>query len=154
MPILNVMFAGDVLANCLNSVVNDILSSGKIPDVFKQGGITPVYKKPGKPINDPNFYRRITITSIVGKLVEKVHLDTVTEMLSKVQNKLHRGFTKDTSPSFGSLTQTDAIAEPIDVGKSHIPPSLMPTRHSTSFGMTQFLSSCTMLVYKDTNGSS
>ena len=113
----HIKFGGDVLADCLTSVVNDILSSGNIPDIFKQGVITPVYKKQGKPINDPNSFRRITITSIVGKLVEKVHLDTVTEMLNKVQNKLQRGFTKDTSPSFGSLILTEAIAESIDVRK-------------------------------------
>ena len=47
-------FGGDVLVDCLTSVVNDILKSGKIPDVFKQGVITPVYKKQGKPANDPN----------------------------------------------------------------------------------------------------
>ena len=38
-------------------------------------------------------------------------------MLNKVPNKLHRGFTKDTSPSFGSLILTEAIAESIDVRK-------------------------------------
>ena len=113
----HIKFGGDVLVDCLTSVVNDILKSGKIPDVFKQGVITPVYKKQGKPANDPNSYRRITITSIVGKLVEKIHLDSVTEMLSKVQSKLQRGFTKDTSPSFGSLILTEAIAESIDNGK-------------------------------------
>ena len=34
---------GDVLADCLTSVVNKVLSSGKIPKVFKQGDIIPVY---------------------------------------------------------------------------------------------------------------
>ena len=63
----HIKFGGDVLADCLTSVVNEILSSGKIPSVFKQGVITPVYKKQGKPVNDPNSYRRITITSLIGK---------------------------------------------------------------------------------------
>ena len=67
----HIKFGSDVLADCLTSVVNDILSSGNIPDIFKQGVITPVYKKQGKPINDPNSYRRITITSIVGKYLTR-----------------------------------------------------------------------------------
>ena len=106
----------DVLADCLTSVVNDILRSGNIPEIFKQGVITPVYKKQGKPVNDPNSYRRITISSVTGKLVEKVHLDSVTDMLSTVQSKYQRGFTTGTSPSFGSLL-TEAIAESVDIGK-------------------------------------
>ena len=51
--------------------VNEVLSSGKIPDVFKQCVITPMYKKPRKPVHDPNSYRRVTITSIIDKLVKK-----------------------------------------------------------------------------------
>ena len=78
----HIKFGCDVLADGLTSVVNDILSSGKIPDVFKrQGVITPVYKEQWKRVNYPNSYRRITLTRIVGKFVEKVHLDSVTEIL-------------------------------------------------------------------------
>ncbi|MEW8546332.1 MAG: reverse transcriptase family protein [Candidatus Thiodiazotropha sp.] len=113
----HIKYGGDVLAGCLTSLVNKILRTGKIPEIFKQGVITPVYKKQGKPVNDPNSYRRITITSIVGKLVEKIHLDSVTDLLSTVQNKLQRGFTKDTSPAFGSLLLTEVIAESADIGR-------------------------------------
>ena len=41
-----------------------------------------MYKKNGKPVNDPNSYRRITISNIIGKLVEKLHLDSVADMLN------------------------------------------------------------------------
>ena len=110
-------YGGDVLADCLTSTVNDILRTGNIPENFKQGVITPVYKKQGKPMNDPNSYRRITISTVIGKLVEKIHLDSVMDMLSTVQSKYQRGFTKDISPSFGSLLLTEAIAESVDIGK-------------------------------------
>ena len=39
-------------------------------------------------------------------------------MLDVAQNKLQRGFTKDTSPTRGSLLLTETIAESIDIGKS------------------------------------
>ena len=56
--------------------------------------IIPVYKKQGKPVKDPNSYRRITISNIIGKLVEKLNLDSVVDMLNTAQNRLQRGFTK------------------------------------------------------------
>ena len=40
-------YGSDVLAECVLSVVNFIITSGQIPAVFKQGVITPVYKKQG-----------------------------------------------------------------------------------------------------------
>ena len=40
-------YGSDVLAECVLSVVNFIITSGQIPAVFKQGVITSVYKKQG-----------------------------------------------------------------------------------------------------------
>lgn len=48
-----------------------------IPSIFKSGIITPVYKRHDKPLEDPNSYRRITVSSIVGKLFEKVLLKKI-----------------------------------------------------------------------------
>lgn len=76
-----------------------------------------MYKKQGKPVNDPNSDRRITISNINGKLVEKLYLDSVAGMLNTAQNRLQRGFTKDVSPGFGLLLLTEAIVESVDVGK-------------------------------------
>ena len=76
-----------------------------------------MYKKQGKPVNDPNSDRRITISNINGKLVEKLYLDSVAGMLNTTQNRLQRGFTKDVSPGFGLLLLTEAIVESVDVGK-------------------------------------
>ena len=101
-------FGGDTL------IVYEILSPGKFPDVFQNCVITLMYKKPGKPVNDPNSYRRVTITSIIDKLVKKVHLDSISEMLGKVQNKLQRGYINNTFPSIGSFILTETIAEYIN----------------------------------------
>ena len=53
-----------VIIKVLCSLINNILSSGKFRSV------TPILKK-NKPAKNPNSYRRITITSIIGKVVEK-----------------------------------------------------------------------------------
>ena len=71
-------YGGDSILETVTDTVNDIMNSGKISKVFKEGLIIPVYKKQGKPTSDPISYRRIAITSILGKLVEKspLKLDT------------------------------------------------------------------------------
>ena len=64
----------------VTDAVKDIMNRSEIPKVFKEGLITPVYKKQGKPTSDPNSYSCITITSILGKILEKVQLNMVDNM--------------------------------------------------------------------------
>ena len=83
--------------------------NGDIPSIFKSGIITPVYKRHDKPLEDPNSYRRITVSSIVGKLFEKVLLKKILPTLREKQNELQRGFTKDVAPTNAALLLTEAI---------------------------------------------
>ena len=46
-------------------VLNSVFRCERVPEMFKIGYITPIYKKQGKPPYDPNSYRRITITSLI-----------------------------------------------------------------------------------------
>ena len=91
-----------------------ILTEEEIPSSFKCGIVTPIYKKNNKPIEDPNSYRRITVSSVIGKIFERIHLDTIETSLEQLQNNLQRGFTKHTSPVYAGLLLTEAIAEAID----------------------------------------
>ena len=54
----------------ITCALNEIFRLGKVPEMFKLGYITPIYKKHGKPIHDPNSYMRITITSLIGKILK------------------------------------------------------------------------------------
>lgn len=63
----HIKYGMDQLIDCLRDISNRIVNTSKIPKIFKQGVITPVYKKQGKPLNDPNSYSRITVSSILGK---------------------------------------------------------------------------------------
>ena len=76
--------------------------------------ITPIYKKHGKPIHDPNPYRRITITSVIGKILEKYILQTAFAKIESGQNPLQKGFTKGTSATTAALMFTEALAEARD----------------------------------------
>ena len=65
-------------------------------------------------MDKPNSYRRITVASNLGRIVEKVHLELSKDDILPSQNPLQRGFTSKTSPSNGSLLLTEAIGESLD----------------------------------------
>ena len=107
-------FGGPSLIYLLKSIFEKIFKEGTVPNCFKSGIITPVYKKQDKPINNPNSYRRITVSSVIGKLFEKVILHKISPLLKESQNPLQRGFSKDVAPTNASLLLTEAIAESLD----------------------------------------
>ena len=108
-------FGGALLLQYLQKLFGIIIKESEIPQQFKNGIITPIYKKQNKPIWDPNSYRRITVASIIGKVFEKLHLNAIEEQLGNAQSKLQRGFTKGTSPLYAALILTEAIAEAQDL---------------------------------------
>ena len=63
---------------------------------------------------DPRSYRGITITSILGKVLEHTILERKTTEMAQEQHPLQFGFTKDKSPMMASLLCTEAIAEGMD----------------------------------------
>ena len=86
-----------------------------MPDSFKIGALVPTHKK-GTAIKNPDNYRRITIASNLGRLVEK-EMTTRTKPKAKLkQDPLQFGFTDECSPSMCSLLVTEAIAEAKDNG--------------------------------------
>ena len=65
-------------------------------------------------MDKPNSYRRITVASNLGRVVEKVHLELSKDDILPRQNPLQRGFSSKTSPSNGSLLLTGAFSESLD----------------------------------------
>ncbi|VDI67737.1 Hypothetical predicted protein [Mytilus galloprovincialis] len=63
-------------------------------DLLKRGIATPENKRKGKPLDDPNSYRKITVTSILNKILEKLYLEKKDETFKNAQSPLQRGFTK------------------------------------------------------------
>ena len=108
-------YGGNLLTEYLIKLFEKIIEERKIPQQFKNGIITPIYKKQNKPICDPNSYRRITVAYIIEKVFEKLHLLSVEGPLGENQSKLQRGFTKGTSPLYAALILTEAIAEAQDL---------------------------------------
>ncbi|KAK3086058.1 hypothetical protein FSP39_012864 [Pinctada imbricata] len=111
-------YGGQAMAVVLKNIFGKICEEKKIPESFKNGIITPIYKKQKKPIEDPNSYRRITVSDTIGKVFEKLHLDSVRSQIEKHQSTLQRGFTKGTSPGLAALLLTEAISEAKDLKRT------------------------------------
>ena len=121
----HVKMASPIIVEVLCFMTNQALFTGKLPEAFKLGSITPVIKK-NKPAKDPNNYRRITITSIIGKIVEMHMMRHARPLLDKLQSRLQFGFSKGVSPLYAALMVTEITAEAKDT-KSQLNLTFMDT---------------------------
>jgi hypothetical protein len=62
---------------------NDILTSGKIPKLFKRGKAIKI-PKPGKDGSDPSNFRPIALLSIVFKILERMILQQIQPLIDAV----------------------------------------------------------------------
>jgi hypothetical protein len=74
-------YGGQKLIIVLTMLINFIFQNKHIPPILKSGIACPIYKKGGKPADNPNSYRKITVTNPIGKLIEKLHLCRNTKYL-------------------------------------------------------------------------
>ena len=105
--------ASPILINILTHLANNALTTGKLPEAYKVGSVCPVPKK-AKSRKLPTNHRRITITSLVGKIVE-IHMMAFSRpILDACQSRLQFGFTKGCSPVFAALVVTEVMADATD----------------------------------------
>ena len=97
----------------LTCLINKIFNEGTVPTQFKSGILTPVHKK-GKATTDAGNYRGITVTSIIGKVFERILLHHQDAAFDVHQSDLQFGFTSGSRPTMAALIVTEAIADARD----------------------------------------
>ena len=72
----------EVVAKPLSIIFEKLWLSGEVPDDWRKGYVTPIYKKGSK--EDQRNYRSVSITSVPGKIMEQILLD---DMLDHMRNE-------------------------------------------------------------------
>lgn len=93
----------------LRDMISYIFKCKTVPSVLKEGLVTPIYKKGDK--TDPANYRRITVTTVILKVIEHILNKRHNVILDQSQSRLQKGFTSGQSSVDVALILSECIAE-------------------------------------------
>ena len=65
----------EVIAEPLSIIFERSWTTGEVPEDWRIANVTPVFKKGKK--EDPGNYRPVSLTSVPGKVMEQLVLDTI-----------------------------------------------------------------------------
>ncbi|CAC5412456.1 unnamed protein product [Mytilus coruscus] len=98
----HILHAGTNLEWLLLNLVNVIFKEGKVPDILKEGLLTPVFKNKGEK-NIATNYRGITVLPVLNKVIETIVKVRINRAVLVTQNVTQRGFTAGPGPANAAL---------------------------------------------------
>ena len=106
--------AADELAIPLTMLFNKSLEEGRLPQIWKDATVTPIFKKGDR--SSPGNYRPVSLTCILCKLMESLVRDKVIEHMLKndLLSKHQHGFVSGRSSATNLLAVMDAWTEALD----------------------------------------
>ncbi|CAM4532923.1 unnamed protein product [Caretta caretta] len=106
------------IASPLARNFNESVNSGVVPYDWRIANIVPIFKKGKK--SDPGNYRPVSLTSIVGKVLEKILKDKVVKDIEVNGNsdKIQHGFTKGGSCQTNLISFFEKVTDFLDKGNT------------------------------------
>uniref|UniRef100_A0A8B9T7L1 Reverse transcriptase domain-containing protein n=1 Tax=Anas platyrhynchos TaxID=8839 RepID=A0A8B9T7L1_ANAPL len=107
----------DVIAEPLSIIFQRSWESGEVPVDWKLANVVPIFKKGQK--EDPSNYRPVSLTSVPGKIMEKMVLKLIEAHLGDkaVIGPSQHGFVKGRSCLTNLISFYDKITRMVDQGK-------------------------------------
>ena len=108
----------EVIAEPLSIICQCSLLTGEVPEDWRLASVTPIYKKGCK--EDPGNYRPVSLTSVPGKIMERIVLREITQQVQDIQGirPSQHGFTKGRSCLTNLISFYDLVTRLVDEGKA------------------------------------
>uniref|UniRef100_A0A8C5N1B7 Reverse transcriptase domain-containing protein n=1 Tax=Leptobrachium leishanense TaxID=445787 RepID=A0A8C5N1B7_9ANUR len=106
----------DVIAKPLTDLFNQSLLTGVVPEDWKLANVVPIHKKGSR--EESGNYRPVSLTSVVGKLMETMLKEMIVEHLKthRLQDQKQHGFTSGRSCQTNLIDFFDWVTKIIDTG--------------------------------------
>ena len=104
------------LAEPIAYLFNASMKEGKLPYIWKDANVTPLFKK--GPKNQPSNYRPVSLTCVLCKLMESIIRDNLVDYLQRnnLLSNVQHGFIAQRSCTTNLLATLDAWTQSLDEG--------------------------------------